>query len=141
MTPVIIEGLLRKKTPKIKEYRKDYQYGNLAIEFHDHAESMRRQLTAVKEKEPGFTRNRRVFGSGLIARRFPRQNVEGDEGEENDKQRAKQKKITGYKIAKWIKTYYIRRKEELEARITEETWIMLIEMEQQTRKATAAQQL
>ena len=79
-------------------------------------------------------------------RRFPRRptlltkNVEGDEGK-NDKQHAtqqkkrKEKKITGDRIAKWIKTNYIRRNEEFDARITKETSTM---MEQQTRKAPAA---
>ena len=96
--------------------------------FHDwSAERMMHQNTAMKEKEPGFIR----YWSGLLARRFPRQptlltkNAESDKGE-NHKQRAQQKKIeqrkfAGYKIAKWIKTNYIRRKEELDARITDET--------------------
>ena len=73
---------------------------------------MTHQRTAAKEKAMPVPRRLTLLTK----------NVEEDK-EENDKQRVKQKKITGYKIAKWIKTNYIRREEELDARITEETQI------------------
>ena len=109
--------LLRKKVEGDKQH-----------DFHDwSAKRMTHQRTAAKEKAKPVPRR-----LTLLAK-----NVE-EEKEENDKQRVQQEKIAGYKIAKWIKTNYIRRVEEFDARITEETQIMLIEMEHQTRKETAA---